>query len=118
MCVCLCEKGRTVNKRVNRLVALAFIPNPNNYPDVGHDDDNKTNNHISNLYWTTKAENNLHNDKHRRKCRPVLCVETGEVFDSLTDAAAAIDVNSGNIVSAIKRKGTCHGYHWEYAEKI
>lgn len=42
---------------VHRLVALEYLPNPNNLPFVLHKDDNKENNHISNLYWGTVADN-------------------------------------------------------------
>lgn len=57
------------NKRfsVHRLVARTFIPNPDNSPIVGHNDDNKLNNRVENIYWTTPAENNIHNDIHIRK---------------------------------------------------
>jgi hypothetical protein len=45
---------------VHRLVALTFIPNPNNLPEVNHKDTNKQNNHIDNLEWVTDSENKKH----------------------------------------------------------
>lgn len=50
------EKGN-FHKRVNRLVAQAFLPNPENLPIVHHKDHNKLNNNISNLEWTTVKQN-------------------------------------------------------------
>ena len=46
--------------RVHRLVAEAFIPNPDNMSDVNHKDMNKLNNHVSNLEWTSHADNVKH----------------------------------------------------------
>lgn len=59
-----------VKKRfsVHRAVALAFIPNPNNYPLVLHDDDNPSNNHVDNLMWGTDQMNSdLKVSKNRHK---------------------------------------------------
>lgn len=52
--------GKQVNKRVNRLVATAFVENPNNYPMVNHLDGCKTNNHADNLQWVTNSQNMKH----------------------------------------------------------
>lgn len=51
------SNGKAKTHRLHRLVAIAYIPNPKNYPIVGHQDNIKTNCHYTNLYWTTNAEN-------------------------------------------------------------
>ena len=51
---------------VHRLVAKAFIPNPNNFPVINHKDENPANNCVENLEWCTAAYNNTYNNKHLR----------------------------------------------------
>jgi len=61
--VTLFINGVSKRYKVHRLVALCFIPNPDNLPQINHKDGNKQNNHVSNLEWCTA----YHNNKHARE---------------------------------------------------
>ena len=77
-CVNLCVNGKKKMHKVHRLVAEAFLPNPNNYPCVNHKDEDKTNNFIwvnddgtvdplrSNLEWCSSAYNNAYGTRGKR----------------------------------------------------
>ena len=56
----LYKDGKRKSFKVHRLVAIAFIPNPDNKPEVNHIDGNKINNNIDNLEWVTSSENTIH----------------------------------------------------------
>lgn len=59
-CVTLSHNQKHKKFLVHRLVAAAFIPNPHSKPEVNHKDGDKTNNHVDNLEWVTRSENEVH----------------------------------------------------------
>jgi len=67
--VILAKEGKTKTMKIHRMVAMAFIPNPENKPNVNHKDLDKTNNHVDNLEWVTTHENRQHavNNGHCNK---------------------------------------------------
>ena len=66
-CLSLSKDNKTKMKRVSRLVAEAFIPNPENKPEVNHKDCNKSNNNVNNLEWVSKIENEEHAKNNGKK---------------------------------------------------
>jgi hypothetical protein len=79
-------KGKLRTQKVHRLVALAFIPNPENKPQVNHKNSIKSDNNIKNLEWVTNRENVIHsvlsgNCKYV-KLTPIKVKEIRELYSS------------------------------------
>jgi len=112
---------------VHRLVAKAFIPNPNNYPQVNHKDENKLNNNVENLEWCTAKYNSHYgtararSDQGRRK--PIVALKDGKVykrFNSTKEAADALGIDKATIRGVLKGRKWQHtaaGYGWAYANE-
>lgn len=103
-------------KNLHRLLAEAFIPNPNNYETVNHKDGNKLNNNLDNLEWVTRQENLYHamdNGLHNWG-RTKVANDAEQVFDSQSEAARVLNVPQGNIFRSIKTGCRCGGYYWRY----
>lgn len=109
------------NIPVHRLVAETFIPNPNNLPCVNHKDENKRNNHISNLEWCTIQYNNNYG-KRNKKMKETLINKYGKkiiaikkekkyFFNSVGEASRTLGVDKSNIFSCLKGKlNSINGY--------
>ena len=115
--VMLSKDGKGKLFYVHRLIALAYIPNPNNYPQVNHIDEHKDHNWADNLEWCSVSYN-LHYSGIGRKRVPIRCIETGTVYDSIYLAAKETGAAQPNLSTHIKwgTPKTVVGYHWEYVK--
>lgn len=109
----LCKDYSKERYMVHRLVAMAFIPNPDNLPYINHKDENKSNNNVDNLEWCTGEYNtnygtrNLRTGLSRRK--PVLVIDknSGNIVlehSSMTDAALYWGVKIDQIIYFCRTK--------------
>lgn len=97
---------------VNRIVAITFIPNPENKPEVNHKDGNRINNALENLEWVTKSENVIHSysmgkrkkltsDIHGRS-KLIINLENGIFYYSVKDAADSVGITQFTLHHRLK----------------
>ena len=126
--------GKTRTKPIHRLVAEAFIPNPNKYPQVNHIDEDTRNNRVDNLEWCTSKYNNNHGTRNSRisaserssfkKRRLAISQYTLDgqfikTFPSATDASR-YGFSKSHILDCAKglsRYSHSQGYVWKFAEE-
>lgn len=103
----------------HRLVAQSYIPNPCNYLYVNHINGNKSDNRVENLEWCTQEENEQHSVKILGKTmkgktypKPVKCVETGVIFESMNKCVKYIGNRAciEGLNKAIEANRLYHGY--------
>ena len=118
------ENKRTVYKNhdVHRLVAEAFIDNPDQLPFVNHKDENPTNNKASNLEWCTPKYNSNYGSIKVKQCKKVYrYTPSGQFvkcFPSVRSAAEAVGGYAGNITTCCQGKmKTAYGFVWEYNKR-
>lgn len=126
--VCLYKDNNKKMWYVHRLVALAFIPNFKNLPEVNHIDGDKNHNYVKNLEWVTDRDNQLHAlktglvDKKklgpRRKIIRAYSIDGSQLyeFDGMRDAERQLKISNGGVSHSIKHNQLCHGMKWEIVE--
>ena len=128
--VLLAKAGKHKSSQVHRLVAEAFIQNPNNLPEVNHKDENPGNNCIDNLEWCSKNYNLEYGTGRKRSVKAqhrkkVLQIDfEGNLiaeFDGVNSAARSIGKpkDATSITKCCTGKNqTAHGYIWRYKEAL
>lgn len=117
------SNGVRYTKFVHRIIAETFIPNPNNYPQINHKDENKHNNAVDNLEWCTSKYNINYGTRNAKvskarinhpcasKC--VLCIETGIIYPSTQEAMRQTGITHVRDACSGVAK-SAGGYHWIY----
>lgn len=131
----LYKNGKEKLLRVHRLVAMAFLPNPNNLPQVNHKDGNKQNNSVDNLEWCEQSDNMKHAYKNglqipsenqrkaiintnKLKQKKVCQIKDGEIINTFSGIYEAsrqtkISISCISRCCNLKRKST-NGYEWRF----
>lgn len=111
----LYKDGKPKSYAIHRLVAQHFLLNPNNYKEINHKDENKTNNCVTNLEWCTRTYNNRYS-RSKKVNQYDLNGNLIKTWKSIKEASEANNIFLGNISSCCKGKiKTTGGYIWKYA---
>ena len=131
----LYKNGKEKLFRVHRLVAMAFLPNPNNLPQVNHKDGNKQNNSVDNLEWCEQSDNMKHAYKNglqipsenqrkaiintnKLKQKKVCQIKDGKIINTFSGISEAsrqtkISISCISRCCNLKRKST-NGCEWRF----
>lgn len=120
--VVLCNSEGKKNYVIHRLVAEAYLPNPDNLPQVNHKDENKLNNNINNLEWCSVKENINYGTRTQRmkksQGKMVYCKEKKTIYESITAAGEDLGIRISNISNVCNGKQkTAHNLHFYFLDE-
>ncbi|MBI6042188.1 NUMOD4 domain-containing protein [Clostridium perfringens] len=122
----LCKEGKEKKYLIHRLVAIAFLDNPQGLPEVNHKDEDKTNNNADNLEWCNGEYNSNYGTRNQRVAeklsKPVMGINVinGYIvkFPSTREAERVTGFNSSSISKCCNGKQkTCRDYHFKYVQE-
>lgn len=122
LCAALYKDGKSYTKKIHRLVAEAFIDNPNSWPQVNHKDEVKTNNHADNLEWCTNLYNQYYKEKWKKTNKAIIQMDANgkEIarYESLRQASEMTGIISTSISQAANGRTYSAGkFKWKYEVK-
>lgn len=122
--VCLTKDNKKSTKKIHRLVAMAFIPNPDNLPCVNHKDENKANNNVDNLEWCSFEYNTKYGTRAERCGKPInqysLNGELLATFHTSKEAERQTGIYHSHILNCCHNKphyNTAAGFKWKFGER-
>ena len=140
----LFKNGRSKRLLIHRLVATAFIPNPDNLPCVNHKDESRNNNHVDNLEWCTVEYNltygtftqrRVFNTDYSTESRKIIARENGKKaskpviqlskdneyisnYQSIKEASETLNIDAGHISKVCKgKRKSAGGFIWRYLKE-
>ena len=124
--VVLSKNNKSESYYIHRLVATAFIPNPENLPEVNHKDGNKSNNIVDNLEWVTTSDNILHSYEALKRVRPkdyspkrqkiAMLDDKGNIlktYPSMREAERQLNLSNGVISKGLQNDWKTNGHWWK-----
>ena len=106
----IAKNGKKVTELIHRLVALTFLPNEDNLPQVDHINEDKSDNRACNLRWVTAKENSIHSNG-----KAIMCLETNKIYTTAKEAEQDTGIDCRRISECCNGKRIqFNGIHWKF----